>query len=89
MTALDGTSVTISWDVLIIPFFSIDYYTVVYSQREDGEISVQFPPPATSGVITDLDSTVIYRFQVFATITVSDRKLEGGRSSPMYFVYGE
>ena len=92
MTSLNDTSVTVSWDDLIIPYFSIDYYTVAYSrisQQKNKEMSAVFPPPATSGVITDLDPTAIYQFQVFATVTVSGRTLEGERSNPAYFVNGE
>ena len=86
MTAVNDTSVTVSWNVLIIPYFSIDYYTVVYSQvfqQENGEMNAVFPQPATDGVIAHLDSTVIYQFQAFATITISGRAMEGERSSPM------
>ena len=86
---LNDTSVTVSWNE--IPDFSIDYYTVIYSRvsegggRQNGEKSAQYPPPATSGVITDLDSTAIYQFQVFATVTVSGRTVDGERSNPVYF----
>ena len=87
---MDDTSVTVSWNDLIIPDFSIDYYTVVYSRvaqrrrRQDEEMAI-FSPPATSGVITDLDSTDVYRFQVFATVTVTGRTVDGERSTPVYF----
>ena len=95
MTSLNDTSVTVSWNNLIIPDFSINYYTVVYSRvaqrrrRQDGEMSAVFSPPTTSGVITDLDSTDVYHFQVFATVTVSGRTVDGEKSSPVYFVNGE
>ena len=93
MTAVDDTSVTVSWNDLIIPDFSIDYYTVVYSRvsggggRENGEM--KFPTPATSGVITDLDPTAIYQFQVFATATVGDIPLNGENSTAVEFGIGE
>ena len=86
---LNDTSVTVSWNE--VPHFSIDYYTVVYSRLSEGggrqnrEKSAQFPTPAISGVITDLDSTAIYQFQVFATVTVSGRTVDGERSNPVYF----
>ena len=43
-------------------------------------MSVQFPSTATSGVIAGLDSTATYQFQVFATVTVDGRPLQGERS---------
>ena len=89
MTSLNDTSVTVSWKVLIIPDFSIDYYTVVYSGMSQQQLSAVFPSPATSGVITDLTSPAIYQFQVFATVTVSGRTVDGEKSSPVYFVKGE
>ena len=46
---------------------------------------MKFPMPVTSGVITDLDSTAIYQFQVFATVTVDGRTVDGERSNPVYF----
>ena len=89
MTSLNDTSVTVSWNNLIIPDFSIDYYTVVYSGTSQQQMSAVFPSPATSGVITDLASPAIYQFQVFATVTVSGRTVDGEKSSPVYFVNGE
>ena len=85
VVVFSDTSVTVSWNVLDI---SIDYYTVVYSrvsQQQNEEMSAVFSSPATSGVITDLDSTAIYQFQVFATVTVSGRTVDGERSIPAYF----
>ena len=87
--SLNDTSVTVSWNDLIIPDFSIDYYTVVYSGPLQQQMSAVFPSPATSGVITDLASPAIYQFQVFATVTVSGRTVDGEKSSPIYFVKGE
>ena len=88
VTALNATAVTVSWNALVIPDFSIDHYTVLYSRvesqrrrRQDGAMSVQFPSSATSGVITGLDSTATYQFQVFATVTVDSTPLQGERSS--------
>ena len=84
--SLNDTSVTVSWNVLIIPDFSIDYYTVVYSGMSQQQLSAVFPPPATSGVITDLSSPAIYQFQIFATVTVDDRTLDGERNTPIYYI---
>ena len=92
VTALNDTAVTVSWNALVIPDFSIDHYTVLYSRvesqhrrRHDGTMSVQFPSYASSGVIAGLDSTASYQFQVFATITVDGTSLEGEISSPISF----
>ena len=90
MTSLTDTSVTLSWNAVVIPDFPIDSYTVVYSpvsesdRRQDGEMTAVFPSSATSGVITDLEPAVIYQFQVFANITVNGRSLEGEWSDPAY-----
>ena len=88
MTALNGTAVNVSWNAVIIPDFSVDFYTVVYSpvsqrrRRQDGgEMSAVFPPPATSGVIGGLDPDTDYQFQVFATVTVDGVPLEGERGT--------
>ena len=87
VTALNDTAVTVSWNALIIPDFSVDSYTVVYSpvsqhrRRQDGkEMSAVFPGTATSGVIAGLDPATDYQFQVFATVTVDGVPLEGERS---------
>ena len=92
MTALNATAVTVSWNSLVIPDFSIDHYTVLYSQvesqrrRRHGEMSAQFPSTSTSGVIASLDLPATYQFQVFATGTVNGTPLEGEISSPVNFV---
>ena len=92
MTALNATAVTVSWNALIIPDFSIDHYTVLYSRvesqrhrRQDGAMSAQFPSTATSGVIAGLDSPATYQFHVFATVIVDGTSLQGERSSPVIF----
>ena len=92
VAALNATAVTVSWNALVIPDFSIDHYTVLYSlvesqrrRKHDGAMSAQFPSTATSGVIAGLDSTATYQFQVFATGTVNGTPLEGERSSPVIF----
>ena len=87
VTPLTGTSVTVSWSPLDIPDFPIETYTVVYSpvsesdRRQDGEMTAEFPGSVTSGVITDLDPALSYKFQVFATVTVDGVQLEGERST--------
>ena len=96
VTAHNATAVTVSWNVLVIPDFSIDHYTVLYSRvesqrrrRQDGAMSAQFSSTATSGVIAGLNSTATYQFQVFATGTVNGTSLqkpfEGVKSSPVNF----
>ena len=89
MTARSDIAVTVSWNAVIIPDFSVDFYTVVYSpvsqsrRRQDGgEMSAVVPPPATSGVIGGLDPATDYQFQVFATVTVDGVTLEGERNAP-------
>ena len=93
VTALNDTAVTVSWNAVIIPDFSIDYYTVLYSQvesqrhtRQDGAMSVQFPSTAVSVVIAGVDSTATYQIQVFVTVTVDGTPLQGERSSPTSFI---
>ena len=86
---MDDTSVTVSWNE--VPDFSIDYYTVVYSQvsegggRENGEM--RFSSPATSGVITDLDPTAIYQFHVFALCYCHSRRHNTGRKGEHFCIY--
>ena len=81
MTSLSETSVSVSWNALVIPDFSIDNYTVVYSPVSgDGEMTAVFPGSVTTGIITDLDPALNYQFQVFATVTVDGVPLEGERS---------
>ena len=91
MTSLNSTAVNISWDTLIISGISIDYYTVIYSpmfregKRQDEENRVLFESPTTSGVISNLKAGDMYRFQVYATVKVDGRLLEGERSTPVNF----
>ena len=84
VTALTDTAVTVSWNAMVIPDFSIDHYTVLYSRvesqrhrRQDEAFTVRFPSYALSGVIAGLDSTATYQFQVFATVTVDGTSLKG------------
>ena len=79
--------VNVSWNSLIHPYIPIDTYTVLYnpvSEKNRKNITAVFPGSVTSGVITDLETAVIYRFQVFATITVDGVPLEGEWSDPVY-----
>ena len=90
VTALNDAAVNVSWNVLDIPDFpdfSIDHYTVLYSQQSDGAFSIPFPSYATSGVISGLDSPATYQFQVFATVTVDGTSLEGKSISPVNFTF--
>ena len=85
VTSLSDTSVSVSWNALVISDFSIDSYTVVYIYSPvsgDGEMTAVFPGSVTSGFITDLDPALNYQFQVFATVTVYGVTLEGERSDP-------
>ena len=85
MTSLNSTTVNISWNALVISDIPIDYYIVVYSQSgsRDGEQRAMFNSSTTSGVITNLRPGNMYKFQVFAVVTVGDRILEGERSTPV------
>ena len=79
------TSVTVSWDELMIPDFSVDTYTVVYSrlseQEDEEEMRVVMD---TSAEFATLNSKSIYQFEVFATVTIDGIPLEGERSGPAY-----
>ena len=86
MVSLNDTAVTVSWEALVIHGYpnAVESYTVVYgpvSQSHSREMSVVFPSPATSGVITGLDPAVTYQYQVFATAIVESTTLVGERSS--------
>ena len=87
MDSLSGTSVNVLWDALVIPGHLIDSYTVVYSpvsqrrKRQEEEEEMVFPGTVTSAVITGLDSSFNYQFQVFATVIANGQTLEGEGSS--------
>ena len=93
MVSLNNTAAIISWNALIISGVpaSIDYYIVVYSRMfqngksRDGEKRAMFNLFTTSGVITDLHAGDVYRFQVYATLKIDGRLLEGERSTPVNF----
>ena len=82
---VNATAVNVSWDALIISDVDVDNYTVVYSSSQDREINVEFSAPVTSGVITNLSGTDFYQFQVFVTVTVNGRSLDGERSTLVNF----
>ena len=87
MVSLSDTSVNVSWAAVVIPGHPIDNYTVVYStvsqrrKRQEEEEEMVFPGTVTSAVISGLDSSFNYQFQVFATVIVNGQTLEGERSS--------
>ena len=85
---LNDSSANLSWNALIIHAYPIDTYTVVYSpvsqrykRQEKEEEEMVFPGTVTSAVITGLDSSVNYQFQVFATVILNGQSLEGERST--------
>ena len=82
---VSNTAVNISWNALVISDISIDYYIVVYSNTQEGEKHTMFNSLSTSGVITNLQAGDVNKFQVFATLTIDNRILEGERSSPVNF----
>ena len=89
VVSLNNTSVIVLWDALVIPGHPIDNYTVVYSpvsqrrKRQEEEEEMVFPHAGTvtSAVITGLDSSFNYQFQVFATVIAKGETLEGERST--------
>ena len=83
---MNGTSVNVSWNSLIIPNIPIDNYTIVYysivsQDSHTEEMTSVFPGSASSAVITDLDPALDYKFQVFATVTEDGKPVEGQRSN--------
>ena len=68
MILLTDTSVTVSWNAVIIPDFPIDSYTVVYSpvsesdRRQDGEMTAVFPGSVTSGIIMTATAYLLRTF---------------------------
>ena len=82
----DTSSVIVSWTEVVIPGHDINTYTVIYSpvsskRQEEGEIMIIVPGSVTSIVITGLDPSFNYQFQVFATVIVGGQTLEGDRSN--------
>ena len=90
MTLLTDASVKLSWDAVIISGVPIHIYTVIFSavssndRLSDREITAVFPGSVTSGVISDLESAITYRFQIFATVTVDGVSVEGEWSNAVF-----
>ena len=83
VTALNKTSVSVSWNTLIILDVPILNYTVVYgpaSGRQDERMSIVFPPSAMFGVIGGLRPGTTYQFQMYATVEVNATTLIGDPS---------
>ena len=57
------------------------YSPVSQRRKRQEEEEIVFPGTVTSAVITGLDSSFNYQFQVFATVIVNGETLEGERSS--------
>ena len=94
VASLNDTSVIVSWNVLVIPGYPIDNYTVIYSpltskSQDEGEMMIIVPGSVTSIVITGLDPSFNYQFQVFATVIVGGQTLEGDRSNTAATVRGK
>ena len=83
VASLNDTSVIVLWTEVVISGHDINTYTVIYSpltsKRQEGEIIVL--GSVTSIVITGLDPSFNYQFQVFATVIVGGQTLEGDRSN--------
>ena len=93
--SLNDTSVIVSWTEVVIPGHDIDTYTVIYSpvsqrrkRHEESEMII-VPGSVTSIVITGLDPSFNYQFQVFATVIVDGQTLEGDRSNTAATVRGK
>ena len=86
VASLNDTSVNVSWTEVVIPGHDINNYTVIYSpvtskRQEEGEMMIIVPGSVTSIVITGLDPSFNYQFQVFATVIIDGQTLEGDRSN--------
>ena len=86
VASLNDASVEVSWMEVVIPGHDIDTYTVIYSpltskSQDEGEMMIIVPGSVTSIVITGLDPSFNYQFQVFATVIVGGQTLEGDRSN--------
>ena len=84
--SLNDTSVIVSWMEVVIPGYPIDNYTVIYSpvtskRQEEGEMMIIVPGSVTSIVITGLDPSFNYQFQVFATVIVDGQPVNGDMSN--------
>ena len=88
--SLNDTSVQVTWNAVVIPGHDIDNYTVIYSpvtsngQDEGEEMIIIVPGSVTAIVISGLNPSFHYQFQVFATVTVNEQSLEGDRSTAVH-----
>ena len=94
VASLNDTSVIVSWMEVVISGHDINTYTVIYSpvtskRQEEGEMMRTVPGSVTSIVITGLDPSFNYQFQVFATVIVGGQTLEGDRSNTAATVRGK
>ena len=82
VASLNDTSVIVLWNALAIPGHPIDNYTVIYSpvRQDEGEMII-VPGSVTSIVITGLNPSFNYQFQVFATVIVDGVTLNGDSSN--------
>ena len=85
VASLNDTSLIVLWNVLVIPGYPIDNYTVIYSpvsskRQEEGEMMIIVPGSVTSIVISGLDPSFNYQFQVFATVILDGQTVNGDRS---------
>ena len=84
--SLNDTSVIVSWNALVIPDYPIYTYTVIYSpvsskRQDEGEMMIIVPGSVTSIVITGLDPSFNYQFQVFAIVIVDGETVNGDSSN--------
>ena len=84
--SLSDTSVNVSWTEVVIPGHDINNYTVIYSPvtsktQEEGEMIIIVPGSVTSIVITGLNPSFNYQFQVFATVIVGGQTVNGDMSN--------
>ena len=96
VASLNDTSVIVSWTEVVIPDHDINTYTVIYSpvsqrrkRHEESEMIIIVLGNVTSIVITGLNPSFNYQFQVFATVTVDGQTLEGDRSNTVATVRGK
>ena len=85
--SLNDTSVIVSWTEVVISGHDINTYTVIYSpvsqrrkRHEESEMII-VPGSVTSIIITGLDPSFNYQFQVFATVIVDGETVNGDRSN--------
>ena len=93
VASLNDASVEVSWMEVVIPGHDINTYTVIYSpltsKRQEEGMMIIVPGSVTSIVITGLDPSFNYQFQVFATVIVGGQTLEGDRSNTVATVRGK